>query len=58
MRTILKRLGKGTSAAEIEKQIQDFSCRTLMLGDRVAGCVKRAHESDVSINRPYYDRKI
>lgn len=45
----LKRLGKGTSAAEIEKQIQDFHAEPLMLGDRVAGCVKRAHESDVSL---------
>ena len=45
----LKRLGKPTPAAEVAKQINEFHAEPLMLGDRVAGCVKRAHESDVSL---------
>ncbi|NLN84252.1 MAG: glycine reductase [Firmicutes bacterium] len=45
----LKRLGKGTALSEVENQIKNNKAEALYIGEKVVGCVKRAHETDQSL---------
>jgi hypothetical protein len=44
-----KKLATGRTLNEIQKRVQDKTAAPLMLGDRLVGCVRRAHEVDASL---------
>ncbi|NLY50577.1 MAG: glycine reductase [Firmicutes bacterium] len=46
----LKKLGNGKSRAEIEERVEAGGAQPLYLGDRLVGCVRRAHELDENLS--------
>ena len=45
----LKRIGSGRSLDDIQKLVKEKTAAPLMLGERLVGCVRRAHEVDASL---------
>lgn len=45
----LKKIGSGRSLEDIQKLVDDKTAAPLKLGDRLVGCVRRAHEVDATL---------
>ncbi len=45
----LKKVGDGVDLADVEKAVQGHIGDAFRLGDRLVGCVRRAHDSDASL---------
>ena len=46
----LKRLGQGLPLSDIEKRVENGEALPLYLGERMVGCVQRAHDQDESLS--------